>query len=54
MVCEKNCVKILTNGANDMLDGERCLKDWKKSNLIPIYNRKEDVRSSGNYKILKL
>ena len=37
-----------------MLDGKKMPESWKKSNLLPIYHGKEDARSCGNYRSIKL
>ena len=53
-VCEKESILRLTKVANDMLNGKNMPKCWKKSDLIPVYKGKGDVRSCGNYRSIKL
>ena len=37
-----------------MLEGSNMPECWRKSDLIPIFKGKEDVRSCGNYRSIKL
>ena len=53
-VCEKESVNKLVRVANDMLEGKKMPESWRKSDLIPIYKGKGDVRSCGNYRSIKL
>ena len=36
------------------LEGNKMPESWKKSDLIPIFKGKGEVRSSGNYRSIKL
>jgi len=53
-VCERESIKRLTKIANDMLNGKKMPESWKKSDLIPVYKGKGNVRSCVNYRSIKL
>ena len=53
-VCKKKSVKRLAQVTNNMLEGSNKSECWRKSDLIPIFKGKEDVRSRGNYRSIKL
>ena len=53
-VCKKESVRRLAEVANNMLEGNKMPESWRKSDLIPIFNGKGDVRSNGNYRSIKL
>ena len=44
-MCEKESVKILTNVANEMLKGKKMPETLRKSDLLPVYKGKGNVRS---------
>ena len=43
-VCKKESVRRLTEVANNMLEGNNLLECWRKSDLIPIFKAKGDLR----------
>ena len=49
-VCKKESVRRLAKVANNMLEGNKMPECWRKSDLIPIFKGKGDVRSCGNYR----
>ena len=53
-ICKKESVRRLAKVANHMLEGNKMPECWRKSNLISIFKGKGDVRSSGNYRSIKL
>ena len=53
-VCKKESVRRLAEVANNMLEGNKMPESWRKSDLIPIFKGKGDVRSCGNYRSIKL
>ena len=53
-VCKKKSVRRLAEVANNMLEGNKMPESWRKSDLIPIFKGKGDVRSRGNYRSIKL
>ena len=53
-VCKKESVRRLAKVANNMLEGNKMQESWRKSDLIPIFKGKGDVRSCGNYRSIKL
>ena len=53
-VCKKESVRRLAEVANNMLEGNKMSESWRKSDLIPIFKGKGDVRWCGNYRSIKL
>ena len=53
-VCKKESVRRLAEVANNMLGGNKMPESRRKSDLIPIFKGKGDVRSCGNYRSIKL
>ena len=53
-VCEKESGKRLAEMSNDMLERRKMPESWRRSDLIPIYKGKGDVRSRGNYRSVEL
>ena len=53
-VCKKEFVRRLAKVANNMLEGNKMPESGRKSDLIPIFKGKGDVRSCGNYTSIKL
>ena len=51
--CKKESVRRLAEVANIMLEGNKMPESWRKSDLIPIFKEKGDVRSCGNYRSIK-
>ena len=47
-------IRELRNIFNDLLDGEKILKDWKDSITIPIYKGKGNAMDCGNYRGVRL
>ena len=47
-------MRRLAEVANNILEGNNMPECWRKNDLIPIFKEKGDVRSYGNYKIIKL
>ena len=52
--CKKESVRRLAKVANNMLEGNKMPECWRKSDLIPIFKGKGDVRSCGSYRSFKL
>ena len=52
-VCKNGRVRKLSEVANDLLEGKRMLRSWRRSDLIPIYKEKGNVRSCGSYRSVK-
>jgi len=52
-ICDIESAKRLANVAIDMLQGNNMPESWR-SDLIPFYKGKGDVRSCGNYRSIKL
>ena len=52
--CKKESVRRLAEVAHNMLKGNKMPESWRKSDLIPIFKGKGDVRSCGNYRSIKL
>ena len=44
-VCKKESVKRLAEVSNNILEGNKMPESWRKSDLIPIFQGKGDVRS---------
>ena len=53
-VSKKESVKRLAEVANNMLEENKMPECWRKSDLIPIFKTKGNVRSCGNYRSIKL
>ena len=47
-------VKRLADVAKGSLEGLRMRESWKKRELVPLYKMRDDARSCGNYKSVKL
>jgi len=53
-VCYIESTMRLANVAIDIMQGNNKPKRWRRSDLIPFYKGKGDVRFCGNYKSIKL
>ena len=47
-------VKFLVNFFNRLLRGEKMPDEWRRSELVPLYKGKEDIKECGNYRGIKL
>ena len=53
-VCKKESVRRWAKVANNVLEGNKVPECLRKSDLIPVFKGKGDVRSCGNYRSIKL
>ena len=47
-------IKVMTRLFNRLLKGEKMPDEWRKSILVPVFKKKGDVQSCGNYRGIKL
>ena len=52
--CEEECLPVLKQVAQDMLDGGQMPASWRKSTLVPIFKGKGSPLDCSNYRGVKL